>query len=108
MGHWYLIVSIDFHENVVTNMIILRQGYALGFVSSMQGNLAKGWTARDRVPMELGRCVTARKVVNGFPEGLCIREGKALDGFVLVISISRWNQMHIGSVPWDSEPVTVH
>lgn len=43
-----------------------------------------------------------------FPKGLCSREGKVGDGFVLVSSISRWNQMHIGSVPWNNELITVH
>ena len=50
----------------------------------------------------------AQKVVTGFPEGLCKREGKVIDGFVLVISIARWNQMHMGSVPYNNELVTVH
>jgi len=60
------------------------------------------------VPTKLGRCVIAQKVVTGFPEGLCKREGKVIDGFVLVISIARWNQMHMGSVPYNNELVTVH
>ena len=42
------------------------------------------------------------------PEGLCSREGKVIDGFVLVISIIRWNQMHIGSPPWNNEPITIN
>ena len=46
--------------------------------------------------------------VNGFPEGLCIIEGKVGEGFVLVISISIWNHMHIGSVPWYNEFLIVH
>ena len=32
-----------------------------------------------RVPMELGRCVTAEKGVTTFPEGLLSREGKAME-----------------------------
>jgi len=43
--------------------------------------------------------VTTRKGVTGFPEGLCSREGKVADIFIFVIRISKWNQMHIGSVP---------
>jgi len=43
--------------------------------------------------------VTARQGVNEFPEGLCSREGKVDEILVLVIRISGWNQMHIGSVP---------
>ena len=57
---------------------------------------------------ELGRCVTAWKGVIEFPEGLCSREGKVGDGFVLVISIAIWNDMHVGSVPWNNESITVH
>jgi len=37
--------------------------------------------------------------VNGLLEGLRSREWKVGDGFVLVISIAIWNQMHIGSAP---------
>ena len=33
MGHWYPIVSIDFHERAMTGMMVLRHGYALVFVS---------------------------------------------------------------------------
>ena len=62
-----------------------------------------GWL-RDSVvgkgiPTELARSFTTWKGVTIFPKGLCRREGKVEDGFVLVISISRWNQMHIFCVP---------
>ena len=57
---------------------------------------------------ELGRCVTTRKGVTVFLEGLCSREGKTEDGFVLFISIAIWNQIHIESVPWNNELVTFH
>ena len=60
------------------------------------------------VPVEIGRCVTTQKGVTGLPEGLCSREGKVGDISIFVISISRWNQMHIGNVPWNNEPVVVH
>ena len=40
-------------------------------------------------------------------QGLCKREGKVTDVFVLVISIARWNQMHIGSAPWNNESVAI-
>ena len=33
VGHWYSIVSIDLHEHDMTDMMVLRQGYALVFVS---------------------------------------------------------------------------
>lgn len=49
---------------------------------------------------ELGRCVTAQKGMTGLPEGLCSREGKVGDGFVLVISIARWNQI----AHWECTP----
>jgi len=29
MGHWYPIVSIDFHEHAMSGMMVLRQLYAL-------------------------------------------------------------------------------
>jgi len=60
------------------------------------------------VLVELGRRVTAHKGITGFPKELCSREGNAGDGFVLVISITRWNHMHIGSVPWNNDIVIVH
>ena len=62
---------------------------------------------RMGVPAKLGRCVTAWKGVTRLPEGLCSREGKVEDILVLVISITRWNQMHIGSVSWNNEPIIV-
>ena len=34
MGHWYPIVSIDFHEHAMTDMMVLRQVYTLVFISS--------------------------------------------------------------------------
>lgn len=48
VGHWYPIVSIDFHENVITDMMVLRHGYALFFVSynarnPYQGMDFQGW-----------------------------------------------------------------
>lgn len=29
VGQWYLIVSIDCHEHVMTGMMVFRQGYLL-------------------------------------------------------------------------------
>jgi len=46
--------------------------------------------------------------VNGLPEGLCSREGKVKNIFVLVIIIAIRNHMHIGNVPWNNEPIIVH
>ena len=48
VGHWYPIMSIDFHEHAMTSMMVLRQGYALVFVSSdarktCQGMDCPGW-----------------------------------------------------------------
>ena len=74
----------------------------------MRGNLSEGWTAWDGCASEIGRCVIAQKGVTGFLEGLCSREGKVEDIFVLVINISRWNQMDIGNVPWNNEAITIH
>ena len=34
MGYWYPIMSIDFHEHAMTGMMVLRQVYALVFISS--------------------------------------------------------------------------
>jgi len=31
VGHWYPIVSINFHEHAMNTMMVLRQGYALVF-----------------------------------------------------------------------------
>jgi len=31
VGHWYPIVSIDFHEHAMPSIMVLRQGYALVF-----------------------------------------------------------------------------
>jgi len=42
-----------------------------------------------------------------FPKGLCSREGNAGNGFFLVISIARWNHMHIGRAPWNNKSVIV-
>jgi len=50
--------------------------------------------------------VTSQKGVTGFPKELCIREGKDVDIF-FVISITKWNHMHIGSAPRNDEPVIV-
>lgn len=52
--------------------------------------------------------MTTWKGVIKFLEGLCSREGKVADMFVLAISIARWNQMHIGSAPKNNETITVH
>jgi len=76
-------------------------------------NLPIRGTLRDCVvengmPIKFGRCVNARKGVTVLPEGLCSREGKVGDGLALVINITRWNQMHIGSVPWNNKLVTFH
>lgn len=48
VGRSYPIVSIDSHDHVMTNMMVLRQGYALVVVSSnarkpFQGMVYVGW-----------------------------------------------------------------
>ena len=65
----------------------------------MRGIISKGQTASMGVPTEFGRCVVAWKGMARFIEGVFSREGKVGDGFFLVINITRWNHMHIGSVP---------
>ena len=62
--------------------------------------------AKKGMAAELANCVTSWKGVNGLLKGLCSREGKDGDGF-FVITSSRWNQMHIGSVTWNNESIIV-
>jgi len=52
--------------------------------------------------------VTARKGVAELSKGLCSKEGKFGGWTFFVNRIAIWNQMHIGSVPWNNESVTVH
>jgi len=47
VGHWYLLVSIDFHEHAMTNMMVLRQVYALVFLFSNSRKPFQGWTPWD-------------------------------------------------------------
>ena len=105
MRHWYPTTSTDFHENSMTGMMVLRKGYALVFGPSdvkkpcqVRGP-SRDYVAEKGMPTKLGSCMTMWKGVTGFLEGLCRIEGKVEDGFVLVISISIWNHMHIRCVP---------
>jgi len=107
VGHWYTIVSIDFHEHAMTDMMVLRQVYALVVDLPMRGSLSKGWITRDRGYWGTWKVSNCTEGVTRLCEGLCSREGNSRDGFFLVISITRWNQMHIGSVPWNNELVTI-
>ena len=52
---------------------------------------------------ELGRYLTTQFGVTRFPKGLCSREEKFRNGFVLVISITKWNHMHIGNMTYNNE-----
>ena len=61
--HWYPIVSIDFHDHAMVVMMVLRQGYALVFVSSDARKHFQGMDFPMGVPTELGRCVDAHKGV---------------------------------------------
>ena len=45
--------------------------------------------AEKGMPAELGRCVTTRKGVTGFLEGLCSREGKAEEYIDFGLRISK-------------------
>jgi len=47
-GHWYPIVSIDFHEHAITGVMVSRQVYVFVVDLSMQGILSKGWITRVR------------------------------------------------------------
>ena len=42
MGHWYPIVSIVFHEHVMTGMMVMRQGYFLVSVTFDVRNPCQG------------------------------------------------------------------
>ncbi len=64
----------------------------------MRGSLAKGWTARNG-DVSGWKVSDFTKGLTKFPEGLSSKEGKVGDVFVLVIRITRWNKMHIGSAP---------
>lgn len=74
----------------------------------MRGILAKGWISLDR------GCRGTWKVSDYTEGGERISQGTALQRrkvgyiFVLVMSIARWNQMRIGSAPWNNEPITVY
>lgn len=64
MGHWYQIMSIDFHDHAMIGMMLLRQGYTLVFGSS-DARKHFQWTDRPSdyleekgMPTKLGRCVT--------------------------------------------------
>lgn len=74
----------------------------------IQGSLAKGWTACDGGASRTWKASDCMEGLTGLLKELCGREGKARDIFVLVISITRRNQMHIGSTPWKNEPIMVH
>lgn len=74
----------------------------------MLGSLAKGWIAWDRGCRGTWKVSDYTEGVTIFPKRLCSREGKAKDGFVLVIRISIWNQMHNRSASWNNESVNFH
>ena len=49
----------------------------------MRGSLAKGWTTRDGGARGTWKVSHYREGLTKFFEGLCSREGKVGDGFVL-------------------------
>ena len=55
VGHWWPIVSIDFHEHAMTDMMVLRKLYALVIDLLMRGSLAKGGSTRIGDAGELRR-----------------------------------------------------
>jgi len=77
------------------------------FDLSMQRSLAKGWITWDRGCRGTWKVSDCTEGVIGLLEGLSGRDGEAMDIFVSVIHIARWNQMHIGSVPCNNESITV-
>ena len=85
------------HEIHQNGMVTVENGWKIYGLSKFP--LAKNKTKIEGqhglsemgVPAELGRWVTAWKGMTKLPEGLCSREGKVGDIFVLFISISRWN-----------------
>ena len=74
----------------------------------MHGILSKGWTAEDGGASGTWKVSRCTKGVKTLLEGLCSKEGKVGDGFVLVIRISIWNHMHFGSVPCNNESLIFH
>lgn len=71
MGHWYPIVSIDFHEHSMMGMMIVRKGYALVFGPfdakkpfQVRGRL-RDYVAEKGMPLELVSCMTTWKGVIG-------------------------------------------
>ena len=72
----------------------------------MRGSLAKGLTAPYGGASGTWKVSDYIEGLIRLPKGLSSIEWKVVDGFVLVISIIRWNQMYIGSTPWNNEPVT--
>ena len=56
MAHWYRIVSTNFHEHAMTGMMVLRQVYALVFISSdARKSLPRDGSLRIGDVGELGR-----------------------------------------------------
>ena len=59
VGHWYPIVSIDFHEHVMTSMMVLREGYTLVFGpfnarKPYQGmDCTRDWVVKKGIPGNL-------------------------------------------------------
>lgn len=48
MGHWYPILSIDFHEHSMTNMMVQGKDMPWLLYLLVQESLAKGWTTQDK------------------------------------------------------------
>ena len=71
MGHWYPIVSSDFHEHSMMGMMVLRKGYALGFgpfdakKPFQERSRPRDCVAKKRMALELGSCMTTWKGVIG-------------------------------------------
>lgn len=55
MGHWYLVVSMNFHEHSRNLIMVLRKGYSLDFVPSDVRKRFQGMDHLRRYVGELGR-----------------------------------------------------
>jgi len=113
-GNWYPLVSIHCHEHAMTDIMVLRRGYAMFFRPSdvrkpCQGRgCSRDCVVKKGMPTKLGRCVIAQNEVTIFSRGCVAEKGRTWNTLILVISISRWNQKHIGSVIWNNESITIH
>lgn len=93
MGHWCQIVSNDFHEHAMTDMMVLRKEYALVFGPSDARKPCQGrghprdYLVEKGCLQNLEGVLATWKGLTTFPKRLCSREGKVRNFFFLVIII---------------------